>query len=91
MTIESGTPLTELDLPSRPSGPSGQVLLEKAPTLSCGQKKLRPNERSLVTINFVRTRMFHARAALDAKGKIKFGLRHIRELRISTLMTKLSF
>ena len=80
MTLESGTPLTELDLSSRPSGPPEQLLPEKAPASSCGQKNLGPNERSPVAINFVRSRMFHARAALDAKGKIKLGLRHIREL-----------
>lgn len=88
MTLESGTPLTELGLPSRPSGPPEPALQEKAQPLSCGQKNLRPLERSLVAISFVRSRMFHARAALDAKGKIKFGLRHIRELRNSRLMIK---
>lgn len=30
-------------------------------------------------ITFVRNRMFYARAALNAKGKVTFGLRHIRE------------
>ena len=30
-------------------------------------------------ITFVRNRMFYARGALNAKGKVTFGLRHIRE------------
>ena len=30
-------------------------------------------------INFVRNRMFYARAALNTKGRVTFGLRHIRE------------
>lgn len=34
---------------------------------------------SLAAINFVRSRMFYARAALNARGKVTFGLRHIRE------------
>ena len=29
-------------------------------------------------ITFVRSRMLYARAALNAKGKVRFGLRHIR-------------
>lgn len=32
--------------------------------------------------------MFHARAALDARGEVKLGLRHIRELRNENLMVK---
>ena len=31
------------------------------------------------TINFVRNRMFYARAALNTKGRVTFGLRHIRK------------
>jgi len=30
------------------------------------------------TIKFVRSRMLYARAALNAKGGVRFGLRHIR-------------
>lgn len=78
--LESGTPLTELRFLARPSGPPEQILQEKPQTSSCGKKNLPSSERPPAAINFVRSRMFHARAALDAKGKIKFGLRHIREL-----------
>ena len=35
--------------------------------------------KSPAAIIFVRNRMFYARAALNAKGKVTFGLRHIRE------------
>jgi hypothetical protein len=31
------------------------------------------------SINFVRSRMLYARAALNAQGGVRFGLRHIRE------------
>ena len=39
--------------------------------------------KSSATIVFVRNRMFYARAALNAKGKVRFGLRHIRKVRES--------
>lgn len=34
--------------------------------------------RSPSAITFVRNRMFYARAALNAKDKVRFGFRHIR-------------
>lgn len=34
--------------------------------------------RSPASINFIRNRIFYARVALNAKGKVRFGLRHIR-------------
>ena len=37
--------------------------------------------KSPAAIIFVRNRMFYARAALNAKGKVRFGLRHIRKPR----------
>lgn len=37
--------------------------------------------RSLASIAFVRSRMMYARAALNGKGNVRFGLRHIREER----------
>lgn len=36
--------------------------------------------KSPSAITFVRNRMFYARAVLNAKGKVRFGLRHIRRL-----------
>ena len=35
--------------------------------------------RSPASINFVRNRMMYARAALNARREVSFGLRHIRE------------
>ena len=34
-------------------------------------------------INFVRNRMLYAKAALNAKGEVQFGFRHIRRLPLS--------
>ena len=36
-------------------------------------------QRSTAEINFVRNRMLYARPALNARGLVHFGLRHIRE------------
>lgn len=36
--------------------------------------------RSPASISFIRNRMFYARVALNAKGKVRFGLRHIHVL-----------
>jgi telomerase reverse transcriptase len=66
-----GIPITELE----PLPP--QQLLEKQPTLAVSTKptaELRPSD-----ISFVRSRMLYARAALNAKGLVHFGLRHIRK------------
>lgn len=43
--------------------------------------------KSPAAITFVRNRMFYARAALNAKGRVTFGLRHIRECRGSAAFT----
>ena len=37
-----------------------------------------PKGNSLSLVVFVRSRIFYARPALNAKGKVTFGLRHIR-------------
>lgn len=37
------------------------------------------SSKSPAAISFVRNRMFYARAALNTKGRVTFGLRHIRE------------
>ena len=39
-------------------------------------KSIHKNPAAII---FVRNRMFYARAALNAKGRVTFGLRHIRE------------
>lgn len=81
-----GTPLTELKARSaikilpKPQEPKTsanfQALLKPAPHPQKAPK-------SSAAIIFVRNRMFYARAALNAKGKVRFGLRHIRKLRKS--------
>jgi telomerase reverse transcriptase len=40
---------------------------------------LQPDYRTPCRISFVRSRMFYAKAALNAKGGIRFGMRHIRQ------------
>jgi telomerase reverse transcriptase len=35
-------------------------------------------ERTPCEITFVRSRMFYAKAALNARGDVRFGMRHIR-------------
>lgn len=37
------------------------------------------NCRTPCKISFVRSRMFYAKAALNANGGIRFGMRHIRQ------------
>lgn len=45
--------------------------------------------KSPAAITFVRNRMFYARAALNAKGRVTFGLRHIRECEVLQHLTML--
>ncbi|TVY53989.1 Telomerase reverse transcriptase, partial [Lachnellula suecica] len=65
----SGIPLGELQtLPL-------DGVLAKTPVLRSMPVKHTPS-----TITFVRSRLFYARAALNAKGSVRFGLRHIHVL-----------
>jgi telomerase reverse transcriptase len=51
-----------------------------APGLSCGKRTVvPPTAHNPSSINFVRSRMLYARAALNAQGGVRFGLRHIRK------------
>ena len=50
-------------------------------TQHCGRPP--PILHKLTEITFVRSRMMYARPALNAKGDVRFGLRHIR-MRLST-------
>lgn len=63
----SGIPISELE-------PLAQAA-DKSPPSATGLRsaELRPSE-----ITFVRSRMLYARAALNARGLVHFGLRHIR-------------
>lgn len=61
-----GTPVFECDpLVSQP--------------ISTSLKAPKPSERRPAEIVFVRSRMLYARAALNARGLVRFGLRHIRK------------
>ena len=85
-SMSIGTPLTELQPRSvirslrKPqelkTSTNIQPLSNPAPNLCKALK-------SSAAIIFVRNRMFYARAALNAKGKVQFGLRHIRRLQES--------
>ena len=43
------------------------------------QESRPPEVRRAASISFARHRMFYAKAALNAKGNVSLGLRHIRE------------
>ena len=84
LTQLSGRPLTDLEVLE----PASTIARPKQAKLLCGdgqeplhgasQNPRRP--RSPAEILFVRSRMFYARAALNAKGRVTFGLRHIHTL-----------
>ncbi|KAL1844292.1 hypothetical protein VTJ49DRAFT_2349 [Mycothermus thermophilus] len=64
-----GIPITELE-------PLPEVAAKGEPTPTATKTaELRPSD-----ISFVRSRMFYARAALNARGLVHFGLRHIHVL-----------
>lgn len=48
---------------------------------------LHADTRTLCKIAFVRSRMFYAKAALNAKGGVRFGMRHIRQSSSTCLCT----
>ncbi|PGH29534.1 telomerase reverse transcriptase [[Emmonsia] crescens] len=79
----SGIQLSELKtLDSSPHAKYAQGAAEKV-TKNTAAKTPRPAENVLhtpATITFVRSRMLYARAALNAKGRVRFGLRHIHVL-----------
>ena len=78
-----GTPLTDLQT----LGCSKSLALSKPvkppnPDLGNGAEpgsSLQSTCNSPAAITLVRNRMFYARPALNAKGRVTFGLRHIRE------------
>ena len=83
-SIATGTPLTELQSLSA-SNFDRKLIFSKSEhcntSTSCHVPQSMP--KSPTAITFVRNRMFYARAALNAKGRVTFGLRHIREFRRS--------
>ena len=76
-----GTPLTELEprhehfLLKDLAAPRLSRVTEATLSASTQQRAV----RTLGTIHIVRNRMFYARAALNASGRVTFGLRHIRK------------
>lgn len=73
----SGIPICDLKplhaLSNAPSLAPTHVLPAKIPT------RLVSEDRKPNAITFVRNRMLYARAAVNAKGGVRFGMRHIRE------------
>lgn len=68
LTSRAGSPIFESDpissqIVAPPIDVAGDTALERKPT----------------EIHFVRSRMLYARATLNARGLVHFGLRHIRE------------
>ncbi|KAL1879940.1 hypothetical protein VTK73DRAFT_6636 [Phialemonium thermophilum] len=72
----SGIPVSELSCCPRP--PPG--LVAETPSSSRRGGSGTVAARSPSTITFVRSRMLYARAALNARGLVQFGLRHIHVL-----------
>ena len=79
----TGVPLTELQPLEAPKyrNLTATSMLQQA-TASC-RNPLPGGDtdaisRSAASIRFVRNRTFYSRAALNAKGRVTFGLRHIR-------------
>jgi telomerase reverse transcriptase len=64
-----GIPISELD----PLTKSADKEVSLPTSFSTSNAELRPSD-----ISFVRSRMLYARAALNARGLVHFGLRHIR-------------
>ena len=77
----TGVPLTDLQ-PMAVSKATAMDAMKssglEAPPSRNGPSKHERKSPSAIT--FVRNRMFYARAVLNAKGKVRFGLRHIRAL-----------
>lgn len=76
----SGVPVSEV----RPAG-----LVESGPEKALTDAKettksmyLKSENRTPGAITFVRSRMLYAKAALNAKGGVRFGMRHIRAFSI---------
>jgi hypothetical protein len=71
--VSLGVPLS--DLQTLPERSDGFPLLAPA---SRPARTVSSVEHSPSSISFVRSRMLYARAALNAQGGVRFGLRHIR-------------
>lgn len=76
-----GTPLTELRPLTGPRNRESKAAkgLQIAAPVEHGTESNQRAPNTPSSIYFVRNRMFYARAAINAKGQVTFGLRHIRE------------
>lgn len=72
----SGPPIFDLEPRQMLTTDASEGLPANAP----GKRPLGPqiDVRTPCKIAFVRSRMFYAKAALNAKGGVRFGMRHIR-------------
>ncbi|KAB5579961.1 hypothetical protein GE09DRAFT_420893 [Coniochaeta sp. 2T2.1] len=70
----SGIPVSDLDYPDTQLADAAQASTAKK------GKRQAETARTPSEITFVRSRMLYARAALNARGLVHFGLRHIRKL-----------
>ncbi|KAI9759142.1 MAG: hypothetical protein M1835_000450 [Candelina submexicana] len=82
----SGVPLSDMptlqNLPNKPSEASTPSLADKNVDLggALGGLRISSALHRPMSITFVRNRMLYARAALNGKGDVRFGLRHIHVL-----------
>jgi hypothetical protein len=72
----SGFPVSELRLDQLQKTNTAKI--EVDPEAPSKGLHLRSENRTPGAITFVRSRMLYAKAALNAKGGVRFGLRHIR-------------
>ncbi|MCJ1432065.1 hypothetical protein MMC27_001421 [Xylographa pallens] len=73
----SGVPLSELPILEE----TDESVCKKEATKNCrSSSKIKSALRNPNSISFVRNRMMHARSALNARGEVQFGLRHIHVL-----------
>jgi telomerase reverse transcriptase len=71
----SGSPISDV----KPDQKRKNTLSELAEAAKTAPVNVSCENRSPSTITFVRSRMLYAKAALNAKGGVQFGMRHIRQ------------
>lgn len=71
----SGVPVSEVQPEEAWNNTAGKV---KTDAEAATKSHLKSENRSPGAITFVRSRMLYAKAALNARGGIRFGMRHIR-------------
>lgn len=72
----SGIPMSELKFEQISKDPA--IDNQSNPTVTRKPLSLTSENRTPGSITFVRSRMLYAKAALNAKGGVRFGMRHIR-------------